>query len=165
MSLSAASGLSDYMEQQILSLFKGTKVLSNPGVTAPAAPTLYAGLFTTNPADTGTTGGTADGTEMTTINGATGYAAYARVVNTFGAIISASPTPLSDATGQEIQDAAALAWATNNGTATVTVTGIGIWDAATGGNLWDYIPLATPQQVTVGASFSVAVSAETIGLD
>lgn len=167
MALTAATGLSDYLETQLLGLLKGTKVLSAPGATAPAAPTFYAGLFTTNPTDTGTAGGTADGVEMTTTSGATGYPAYARVVDTFGAITTANVTPLNDATGQEIQNSAALAWAANNGAATVTVTGIGVWDALTvgSGNLWDYIPLASPQQVSVTSAFAVAASAETIAVD
>jgi len=165
MPLTAATGLSDYLETQLLGLLKGTKVLSAPGVTAPAAPTFYAGLFTTTPTDTGTVGGTADGVEMTTTSGATGYPAYARVVDTFGAITTANVTPLNDATGQEIQNSAALAWAANNGSAIVTVTAIGVWDAATGGNLWDYIPLPSPQQVSVSSAFAVAASSETIAVD
>jgi hypothetical protein len=165
MALTNASGMADYLETQVLNLLKGTKVLATPGATAPAAPTFYAGLFTTTPTDTGTVGGTADGVEMTTTSGATGYPAYARVVDTFGAITTANVTPLSDATGQEIQDSAALSWAANNGSATVTVTAIGVWDAPTGGNLWDYIPLASPQQVSVTSAFAVAASAEAIAVD
>ncbi len=165
MALTNASGMADYLETQVLNLLKGTKVLATPGATAPAAPTFYAGLFTTTPTDTGTVGGTADGVEMTTTSGATGYPAYARVVDTFGGITTANVTPLNDATGQEIQNSAALAWAANNGSATVTVTAIGVWDAATGGNLWDYIPLASPQQVSMSSAFAVAASSETIAVD
>src|ERR1035437_1994952 len=127
MSLSSAASFSDYFETAILNWFKGT--------TFPTAPTtLYVGLFTANPADTGTTGGTADGTEVTTANTSAGFgAAYARVPITASSGFSAIGAASGDSTGQQISNAALLpasgaAW-TNASGGTTSVTGEGIWDA------------------------------------
>lgn len=155
MSLASAASFSDFYENAILAWFKGT--------TFPAAPvTLYVGLFTVNPADTGTTGGTADGTEMTTSNGATGFSNYARVAITAASGWNAIAAATGDSTGQQITNNALLppsgtAW-TNNGGSTVTVTGVGIWSAATAGNLFVYIPLTVSQAVTNGAAFSIGIA-------
>lgn len=154
-------GLSDYMENAILAFFKGT--------TFPAAPTtLGIGLFTTNPADTGTTGGTADGTEMSTSNGTTGFSNYTRVSLTASSGWTAIAAATGDSTGQMIQNAAALAasgtaW-TNNGGSTVTVSGIGVWSAASGGNLLFFIPI-TPQSVVAGNGFQLPTDALSLELD
>ena len=153
MALSNASGFSDYMESKILSWFKGSAF--------PTAPTtVYVGLFTANPADTGTTGGTADGTEMTTSNGATGFSNYARVAITTATGWNAIAAATGDSTGQQISNNAALppsgtSW-TNNGGSTVTISGVGIWDASTAGNLLFIIPLTVAQAVTNGTAFSMA---------
>ena len=136
----------------------------------PAAPvTVYIGLFTTLPADTGTTGGTADGVEMTTSNGALGFSNYARVPLTAATGWSAIAAASGDSSGQQISNnavlpASGLAW-TNNGGTTVTVAGLGIYSAATAGNLYAYIPLSVAQPVTNGASFSQAVAGLSLQVD
>jgi hypothetical protein len=154
MALTSASAFGDYFETAILAWFKG--------VTFPAAPTtLWVGLFTTNPTDTGTTGGTADGTEVTTTNGTGGFTNYQRVPVVAASGWSAIGAASGDSTGQQISNGALLpasgtAW-TNNGGSTVTISGIGIWDASTAGHLPFYIPLGTSQPVTTTASFSIAI--------
>ena len=155
-------GFSDYTENKILSWLKGS--------TFPAAPaTVYVGLFTTNPGDTGTTGGTSDGTEVTTSNGTGGFSNYARVAITtttqWGAIGSAT----GDSTGQQIQNsnqlpASGTAW-TNNGGSTVTITGVGIYDASTAGNLLFWIALTSSQAIANASAFSIGASGLTIQVD
>lgn len=162
MALTSAAIFADYAEGAILSWLKGT--------TFPAAPaTWYVGLFTTNPADTGTQGAPANGTEMTTTNGATGFSNYARVSITAASGWNAIAAASGDSTGQQISNNALLppsgaAW-TNNGGSTVTVTGIGFWDASTAGNLWFYIPLAVGQAVTNTAAFSINPAGAVIQVD
>lgn len=53
-----ANAMSDYLEDALLGWFKGTAF-----PTAPA--TVYIGLFTALPGDTGSSGTSADGTEAT----------------------------------------------------------------------------------------------------
>src|SRR5438045_2516380 len=125
MALTSASAFSDWFEDAILQWMKGT---ATKLTTAPT--TVYVGLFTTNPADTGTTGGTADGTEMTTSNGTLGFTNYARVAITTATGWTGPAAATGDSTGQQLSNAALLpasgtAW-TNNGGSTVTVTGVGI---------------------------------------
>lgn len=154
-------GFSDYFESAILNWFKHSAF---PSVVT----TFSVGLFTTNPADTGTTGGTADGTEMSTSNGTTGFSNYARVPITAASGWGAIAAATGDSTGQQIQNNALLpasgtAW-TNNGGSTVTVTGIGIYDASTAGNLIFYITISS-QTVSNGNSFSIAISGLTVQVD
>jgi hypothetical protein len=162
MSLTGLS-FSDYMEGMILQWFGG--------MTFDAAPaTLYIGLFTTNPADTGTKAAPADGTEVTTVNGAGGWAGYARISLTTGSGWNAIAAATGDSTGQQISNVAAIggagtAWVNNNGGTTVTITGIGFWSASTSGHLFAYIPLAVAQAVTAGASFGLAASGMVLQVD
>jgi hypothetical protein len=155
MALTSAASFSDYTESKILGWLSGA---SMPAASA----TIYAGLFTTNPADAGTGASPQDGTEMTTTNGTTGFAGYARIALTASSVWNAIAAATGDGTGQQLSNAAAIpasgtGW-TNNGGSTVTVSGIGIWDAATAGNLLTYYPLATPQAVTNTTGFSMAAS-------
>ncbi len=146
------------METQILNWLKGTAM-----PTAPA--TCYLGLFTANPGDTGTTGGTADGTEVTTTNGTGGYAAYTRQALSWSAIGSASGAPISDSTGQQIQNSAQITFPANNGGSTVTVTGVGIYSASTAGNLLYYIPLTSSQPYANGSQPTVNANQLTCAVD
>lgn len=167
MALTNAANFSDYLETAILNLFKGVKVLSSPSVTAPAAPTFYAGILTSlTSIDTGTTGGTADGTEVsTTANTSTGYAAYARQSITFGSIAAAS-TVSDSATGQQIQNTNTINFPVNGNTSLAVVSnGIGVWDAATSGNLWFYVAFGATINVAAAANLQVAIGALTIATD
>jgi len=157
MALTSASSFSDYMEGTILAWYKGTAFPAAPG-------TCYLGLFTANPADTGTVAAPADGTEMTITNGTTGYAAYARQAITWGAVAAASAAPLSDATGQQIQNSAQVTYPANNGGSTVTVTGVGVYSALTAGSLLYYVAI-TAQAYSAGSAPTVNVSGLTVGLD
>lgn len=167
MALTNAANLSDYLETALLNLFKGVKVLSSPSVTAPAAPTFYAGVLTsTSSIDTGTTGGTQDGTEVSTsANVSTGYAAYARQSITFGAIAAASAVSDSS-TGQQIQNTNTINFPVNGNTSTAVVcNGIGVWDASSSGNLWFYVTFGATVNVAAAANLQLAASALTIAAD
>lgn len=154
-------GFSDYLETKILNFLKGTSM--------PAAPaTVYIGLFTAQPADTGTTGGTADGTEVTTTNGTGGWSNYARQALTTATGWNAIAAATGDSTGQQITNNATIggntAW-TNNGGSTVTITGVGIWDATTSGNLLIYINLVSSQALANGSAFSFAAGNLAVQVD
>ena len=150
MSLTAVA-MSDWMEAQWLNWFQGT--------TFPAAPTtLYFGLFTTNPADAGTSASPQDGTEVTTSNGTLGFSNYARIAMTASTGWTSITAATGDTTGQQEQNAAALTgtgW-TNNGGSSVTITGVGCWSASTGGHLYCYFPLTASQPLANGSAFSIA---------
>lgn len=160
MALATAASFSDYLENAILQWFRGTAFPSVPA-------SFYIGLFTTNPLDTGTTGGTTDGTEMSTTNGTLGFTNYARVAvaaSTAGWTAPAVATgdTVPNASGQQISNAALLpasgtSW-TNNGGSTVTVAGIGCYDALTNGHLLFYIPLTVPQAITNGVAFAIPIA-------
>ena len=156
MSLTAVA-MSDWMEGQWLKWFTGT--------TFPTAPTtLYFGLFTTNPADTGTAASPSDGTEVTTSNGSTGFSNYARIAVTASTGWNAITAATGDATGQQEQNASAITgtgW-TNNGGSSVTITGVGCWSASTAGNLYCYFPLTASQPLANGSAFSIAGSGLTL---
>jgi hypothetical protein len=163
MPLTAAS-FGDYLEGEILNFIKGTTGAGTPfnGATAPA--NLYVGLLTsiTAPAniDTGTAGAQQNGTEVTTTNGTGGWTAYARIAipsSGWGAIAAAG----GDATGQQIANSAALggaatAWQ-NGGGSSVSIVAIGIYDAATAGNMWFYGTLTATQPIANGSAFSIGI--------
>lgn len=156
-----ASGFSDYFENKVLNWFKG-------GAFPSAPTTVYVGLFTTNPADAGTLASPQDGTEMSTSNGSTGFSNYARVSITAASGWNAIAAATGDSTGQQITNNAQLppsgtSW-TNNGGSTVTISGIGIWDAATGTNLLFWFAI-TAQQVTTTNAFQINAAGLTVQAD
>lgn len=110
------------------------------GGTAYTQPTCYVGLFTTNPTEPAGTGGV----EVT----ATGTA-YAR--QPLAAAQSAA------ASGSKTNATAALTWAQATA-AYGTVTGVGIFDALTAGNLLASGPLTTNEVVNSGDTFSFPTS-------
>lgn len=136
-----AGNWSDYMENALLSWFKNTAF--------PAVPTnFYVGLLTVAPGDTGTTGGTADGTEVAATNG---YARVAISPASGWSAISAVNT-----TGQQIANAGTITFPTPTGS-WGTVVAIGIYDAATAGHLIAWAP-QTPSQ-TIASGNTVSISA------
>lgn len=128
-----AQAASDFLEDKILDLFTGNNI------TAPAQ--LYVGLLTALPGDTGSGGAPSDGTEVTSANG------YARVsVGTMATWLSAKSTVNTSqrhrTNANQINFPAATgSWG--------TVVGYGLWDAASGGNLWAYGAI-TSQAITNG---------------
>lgn len=114
------------------------------GTTFTAAPaTLYVGLFSTTP-----TANTASGTEIS----GNGYARQA-VASTAWSAIAQSADTIHD----QISNSAAITFpaATPAG---YTVVGIGIWDAASAGNLLFYVAV-TSQAVAIGNQYQIAAAA------
>jgi hypothetical protein len=113
------SAMSDFLENKIIDqLFRGQ--------TAPTTTTLYVGLLTTAPSDTG------GGTEAS-------GGSYARVTVTsslanWAGTQSAGSTTASSGTGGQTSNNAAITFPTPSA-GWGTVTHFGIYDAATGGNL------------------------------
>ncbi len=113
------SAMSDFLENKIIDqLFRGQ--------TAPTTTTLYVGLLTTAPSDTG------GGTEAS-------GGSYARVTVTsslanWAGTQSAGSTIASSGTGGQTSNNAAITFPTPSA-GWGTVTHFGIYDAASGGNL------------------------------
>lgn len=113
------SAMSDYLENKLIDqLFRGQ--------TAPTTTTLYVGLLTAAPSDSG------GGTEVSGNS-------YARVAVTsslanWAGTQSAGSTVASSGTGGQTSNNAAITFPTPSGT-WGTVTHFGIYDASTGGNL------------------------------
>jgi hypothetical protein len=124
-----------------LSTYAADKLLDHLlGRTAFTMPTVYVALFTTNPTEPAGTGGV----EVS----ATGTA-YARLALGTGAgcVMGASASG-SSTSGSALNWSQATAdWG--------TITGVGLYDAATGGNLLDSGPLAANKVVSNGDTYSM----------
>lgn len=139
--------LSDYLEGQVLNWIHGT--------TMPAAPTtIYIGLFTAQPGDTGTSGSPADGTEVS-------GGSYARVAVTSSSGTSApaasSTTQFINITGSVTFPQATASWG--------TVTGWGIWDASTVGHLLWFGAISPTQAISTNQTPSFNANALTLSID
>jgi hypothetical protein len=129
-------GFSQYLSEKVMGQF-----LNGTAYTWPT--TVYVALFTVQPS--GGTGGTeAD------------YTGYARVAMTVG---TTDFTAVS--TSGEVQNAIAINFPTNTGTAQ-TVVGYGFFDASTGGDLLTDNTLTSSQTINNGASASFAAGALTL---
>lgn len=110
--------------------------------------TLYIGLFTATPSDTG------GGTEVTT-GQITNYARQAIVAGT-GAF--------SAAAGGSCSNSAIIDFGTSSGGTGATVTQWGMFDALTVGVLQFWADLTTPQTVASGNPYSFAIGALVIAM-
>jgi hypothetical protein len=135
------SKFSDYLEEQILdaTLKSGT---------FPTIGTVYLATFTSDPTDAGS------GTESTWNANSI---AYARQAMTFGAISTSG-------TGKEAASSTQIQFPAFQGSSHV-VTHIGIYDAATSGNLLYHTNLATSKTLTQDDVLSFAVNGVTVTLD
>lgn len=142
-----AQALGDYFEDAILD------VLTGNNITAPSA--LYVGLFTTLPADTGSSGSQANGTEATGTN-------YARVdVGTLSSWLGAKST--ANTTQRHRVSANDITFPQAGGS-WGTIIGYGVWDASTNGNLLFYGSI-TSQAITSGMTPTLAAGQIDIALD
>lgn len=144
------AALSDYLENKIIDY-----VLRAQAFTAPA--TVYVALFTANPSDTG------GGTEVS-------GGSYARVsvsssLANWAGTQSAGSTTASTGTGGTTSNNGAITFAAptaNWG----TITGMGVFDASTSGNLLFYSALTTNKTVNNGdAAPSFAAATLTFQID
>ena len=117
------AGFSDYLEDKVLD-----HVFGGNAYTAPS--TLYVALYTVAPSDTG------GGTEVS-------GGAYARQTATFS-VSGTNPTTASNTAAIEYPTATA-----NYG----TVVAVGVFDAASSGNLLAYANLSTSKVVSSGDIF------------
>ena len=138
------SKFSDYTEGQIIE-----STLRGAAFVVPSA--IYIALFTADPTDANVTGGEV---------GTGAFPAYVRkdASNGSGGVASGWT---ANANGVS-SNAKAITFPANNGAGTVVVTHIGIYDAATGGNLIYHAPLVTPKSLLVGDVLSFGIGAITV---
>lgn len=138
------SAMSNYLETEIIKYW-----FQNDGAVAPKPTNLYVGLFTASPSDAG------GGTEVSAGGG------YARVTVVCNSTNWAGPTA-GDGT---VKNGNAITF----GTPTVnwnTITSVGVFDAASGGNLLWWGALDVPKTVNNGdAAPSFAANQLTIQVD
>lgn len=129
------SAASNYLETQLFNLiFRGV------AFTPPAK--TYIALHTADPGETGANAEVATAT----------WPSYARQDAAKGGAQSAAWTVPSDGTGK---NALQLLYAMYDGAAPLTVTHFSVWDAATGGNMLVYAPLASARTINNGDVFVV----------
>ena len=154
------AAMTDFLENKIIDWLFRAQAIGITGASAAAGSgptTLYVGLFTANPTDS------TAGTEVT-------GGSYARVAVTsslanWAGTQSATSTTASSGTGGTTSNNAAITFpapSANWG----TVTGFGIFDATSAGNLLIYAALTTSKTVNNGdPAPSFAISALTVQID
>ena len=130
------SAFSNYLEEKIVEHF-----LRNNAITPPA--TVYVGLFESDPGEA--TGGTE-----------TAYTGYARQAASWTAL---------DVNGQTKNSGALTFPANGNASASVTITHIALFDAATSGNRLFKAALSSSKTLSPGDVLSFASNAIVFGLD
>lgn len=146
-----AGNLSDYAERKILD--------HSVGKAAWTMPEIHVGLFTTLPTDsTAAVNGEYSGEPtIDTPQTAGKYKRIATTSSTWGsASSSGSSTTLSNILAITFS-AAVGTWG--------TIVGVGLFDAATGGNLIWWGPLTAPKEVVNGDVFQFGIGALTLSLD
>jgi hypothetical protein len=155
--ITAMAAMSDYLENKLIDfLFRG--------VAAPTLPsTLYVALFTANPTDA------VGGTEVSTSGTNYARATIARAADATGwaATNAAGSTAASSTgTGGTTSNNAAITFNAPGGSPWGSITGFGIFDAATNGNLLWWGALGTAKTVNANdAAPSFAIGQLQIQLD
>jgi hypothetical protein len=106
----------------------------------------HIGLFTADPGETGV------GTEVS--GGSYARVAVARSLTAFSGTQGAGTTVASTGSGGRSSNNAAIVFPAATAS-WGTVTHIGIFDAATGGTMWFYGPLAAPSVINSGSVFEM----------
>jgi len=153
------TAMSDTLENKLIDWLLRAQAIGITGATAAAGTgpaTTYVALFTATPSDTG------GGTEVT-------GGSYARVAvtssmaNWAGTQAAASTTASSGTSGTTSNNATitfptpTVAWG--------TVTSIGLFDAATGGNLLIWGPLTSSQTINIGNAVTFPPASLTFQID
>jgi len=132
------SAFSDYSENAIINhFFRGS------GASVPTSS--YVALFTADPSDANTTAN-----EVQVAN----WPAYVRQDAASGAAIS---TGWSAPANGVSSNAKTLTYPSNNGSGTVTVTHVGLYDASSGGNLIMHSALSSSKALSVSDVLSFAI--------
>lgn len=139
------SKFSNYLEDAIVNA-----TLRGIPFSPPAG--VFLALFTADPTDANITAN-----EVKT----TAWPAYTRLDCAAGGSVASGWTPPSDGV---TSNAKALTFPANNGTGAVTITHVGLYDAATNGNLLYHAPLTQAKTLQVGDVISYAVGSATITL-
>lgn len=135
------SAASNYTEENVINALLR-------GVAFPLPSKTYVSLHTASPGEAG-------GNEVTT--GA--FPAYVRKEAEAGGLIGSGwSAPVDGLT----RNAKQLVYPSHNGAASILVTHWAVYDAATGGNLLFYAPLATNRDLQVGDVFVFDVNALTV---
>lgn len=120
------------------------------GAAFPVPAGVYVGLFTADPTDANVTAN-----EVQTAS----WPSYGRVDAAGGAAISTGWTAAADGVSS---NAKVVTFAANNGASSVTVTHIGLYDAASGGNLLYHAPLVSSKTLLVGDVLSFGIGSITV---
>lgn len=143
------AAMSDFMENKLIDWFFRGQAIGITGASAAAGtgPTnLYVGLFTANPTDIG------GGTEV--IGNAYARVAVASSLANWAGTQAAASTTASTGTGGTTSNNAAISFPTPTLAGWGTVTGVGIFDATTGGNLLIWSALTVSKTINAGDSVS-----------
>lgn len=138
------AAMTDFLENKLIDwLFRGQAIgITGASAGAGSGPTsLYVGLFTTNPTDTG------GGTEVS--GGSYARVTVASSTTNWAGTQSAGSTAASSGTGGTTSNNGAITFpapTANWG----TVTGFGVFDASTSGNLLFYAALTTNKTINNG---------------
>jgi hypothetical protein len=151
--------MTDFLENKLIDWLFRAQAIGITGASAAAGtgPTsLYVGLFTAAPSDTG------GGTEVT-------GGSYARVAVTsslanWAGTQAAASTVASSGTSGTTSNNGSIAFATPSAT-WGTVTHFGIFDASTAGNLLIYGALTTSKTINSGDTVSFAAAALSFQID
>lgn len=141
-----AGNFSDYTEANVIEC-----TLRGAAFPVPAA--VYVALFTASPTDANVTAN-----EVTLA----AFPAYVRKDAAVGGIISSGWT--ANANGVS-SNAKVVTFPANNGAGAVTVTHVGLYDAATGGNLLYWAPLTSSKTLQIGDVLSFGIGSLTVTVD
>lgn len=120
------------------------------GAAYPVPASINLALFTADPTDANTTANEV---------GTAAWPAYVRKDAADGGVISSGWTAAADGVSS---NAKVITFPANNGSGNVTVTHIGIYDAATGGNLLYHAPLVASKTLLPGDVISFSIGALTV---
>lgn len=142
------SAMTDTLENKLVDWFFRAQAIGITGATAAAGTgpaTLYIGLFTANPTDTG------GGTEVTTTSTNYARASVTSSLANWAGTQSAGSTTASSGTSGTTSNNNAITFNSPNSSANWgTITGFGIFDATSAGNLLIYGALSANKTVNVG---------------
>lgn len=140
------AAFSDYLENKLLDATLRGLSYTSPEKT-------YIALFTSNPTDAGTASREVQKTQ---------WPSYARVDATGGVLASeawTAPTAGSTSNTKEVT------FTPVDGSQSITITHMGIYDAATGGNLLFHAALTQPKTLEPSDVLSMGIGAITVALD
>lgn len=137
------SKFSNYTEEKIIQTTLRGQAFPVPSGT-------FLALFTADPTDANITANEV---------GVAAWPSYVRQDAAAGGAIDTGWTAPSDGVSS---NAKAITFPANNGAGAVTVTHIGIYDAATGGNLLYHAPLTAAKTLQIGDVISFAVGSITV---